>query len=138
MKLPPHVIPRPYTRLAFEGWFFACDHGAGEAYNDAVYGAYFLEEQDIGEISVLAALAERIGLDRAAFTQALEAGMYTQRERAATAYAREVLKPSGVPTLYINGEKVMLNDYTKEEMVKLLLGAESGDGGFCCGEDGCH
>ena len=23
MKLPPAVVPRPYTRLAFEGWYFA-------------------------------------------------------------------------------------------------------------------
>lgn len=138
MKLPPRVIPRPYTRLAFEGWFYACDKGKGEEYNDAVYRAYFLEELDIGEIPVLAGLAERVGLDPADFARALETGVYTAKEKEAVAYTREVLKPTGVPTIYIDGEKIMLSEYTKEELVMLLLGAESDEGGFCCGEDGCH
>ena len=30
---PPHVIPRPYTNLAFMGWYYACEHGKGEEYN---------------------------------------------------------------------------------------------------------
>ena len=58
MKLPPHVIPRPYTRLAFEGWYYACGQGKADAYNDLVYQAYFILEQDIGDISVLAELAK--------------------------------------------------------------------------------
>ena len=41
MKLPPNVVPRPYTRLAYEGWHFACDKGLGEKYNDLLYKAYF-------------------------------------------------------------------------------------------------
>ena len=138
MKLPPRVIPRPYTRLAFEGWFYACEFGRGEEYSDAVYRAYFLEEQDIGEISVLTALAKKVGLDPDGFAEALRNGVYTAEERSSVAYAREVLKPTGVPTVYLNGEKVMLSRYTVEEMLDLLLGAAAAEGGMCCGEDGCN
>lgn len=137
MKLPPKVIPRPYTRLAFEGWFYAREHGLGDEYADAVYKAYFLEELDIGEAEVLADLARRVGLDGAGFAAALEQGTYTAAEKEAVDYSRNVLKPKGVPTIYIDGRKVELEDYTKEEMVRILLGAESEGNGFACGEDGC-
>ena len=140
MKLPPNVVPRPYTRLAFEGWYFACDHGKGNAYNDRMYNAYFVEEMDIGDIEVLTKLAEELGMDAAAFKQALENGTYTEKEKAAVAYAKNELKPKGVPTIYINGEKIVASEYTKEEMIRVLseqmqAGAVSG---FCCSEDGCN
>ena len=138
MKLPPKVIPRPYTRLAFEGWYFACDHGAGDAYNDLVYRAYFIDEQDIGQIEVLASLAQRAGLDAEAFTQALVRGDYTQREQEAVRYAREVLKPTGVPTIFFDGQRVALSQYTEAEMIRLLNDhAFSAGPGFGCGSDGC-
>ena len=139
MKLPPKVIPRPYTRLAFEGWYYAREKGRGEEYNDLVYRAYFIEEQDIGQIQVLAELARRAGLDGADFTAALKKGTYAQMEKEAVEYARNVLKPNGVPTMYINGEKVSVREYTREEMIRILNdeAAKSGGPGFRCGEDGC-
>ena len=137
MKLPPHVIPRPYTRLAFEGWYFACDQGKGDEYADAMYRAYFMEELDIGDLKVLSAIAARLGLDAHAFTAALEAGTYSKAEQEAVDYARNVLKPTGVPTIYIDGKKVELTEYTTEEMIRLLQGASGSGGGFCCGENGC-
>ena len=58
-------------------------------------------------------------------------------EKDAVDYSRNVLKPTGVPTIYIDGQKVELSEYSKEEMIRLLLGAPSVSGGFCCGEAGC-
>lgn len=136
LKLPPNVHPRPYTRLAFEGWYYACAHGRGDAYADAMYRAYFEEELDIGSIPVLAAIAARLGLDAADLTAALENGTYTAAEQEAAAYARNVLKPSGVPTLFIDGVRVMLKDYTAEELVEILNSATS-QAGFACGENDC-
>ena len=137
MKLPPKVIPRPYTRLAFEGWYYACDRGKGEEYNDLLYRAYFIRELDIGEVSVLAALAGEIGLDEADFTKALLDSRYTEKERQAVTYAREVLKPQGVPTIYMDGKKIGLSDYTEAEMLRILNdNAFTGPGHFC-GPDGC-
>ena len=139
MKLPPKVIPRPYTRLAFEGWYYACDQGKGDEYADLMYRAYFLEELDIGNKEVLADLAERLGLDRAEYLAALEQGIYTEQERAAVAYSRDVLKPRGVPTIYIDGEKINPTQYTKNEMIEILYNRVSTAEGtvFGCGEGGC-
>ena len=137
MKLPPHVIPRPYTRLAFEGWYFASEQGKGDAYADAMYRAYFMEELDIGDMAVLTSIVARLGLDADAFTKALENGTYSKQEKEAVDYSRNVLKPTGVPTIYIDGQKVELSEYSREEMIRLLLGAPSVSGGFCCGEGGC-
>jgi predicted DsbA family dithiol-disulfide isomerase len=140
MKLPPNVVPRPYTRLAFEGWFFACDHGKGDEYNDSVYKAYFIDEKNIGDVEVLTALAENVGLDGAAFRAALENGTYTEAEKAAIDYARNELQPKGVPTIYINGEKVAVSEYTKDEMIRILSEQVPADEvfGFSCSEDGCN
>ena len=140
MKLPPKVIPRPYSRLAFEGWYYACDKGEGDRYNDLMYKAYFMDEKDIGDLDVLVSLAESIGLDGADFRKALEEGIYSQVEKEAVTYTREVLKPKGVPTLYINGEELMLKKYTKEEMMDILLERNVDDGApmMFCGVDGCH
>ena len=140
MKLPPKVVPRPYTRLAFEGWFFACDNGRGDEYNDAVYKAYFIDEQNIGDVEVLTALAEKVGLDGAAFKAALENGTYTEVEKAAVEYARNELKPTGVPTIYINGEKVAVAEYTKDEIIRILSEQVPAEEvfGFSCSEDGCN
>ena len=121
MKLPPAVVPRPYSRLAFEGYFYAKAHKKGDDYNTAVYNAYFLDEKDIGQIDVLADLAEGLGLDRADFVKCLEDGVYTEEEHASVMYAREVLKPTGVPTIYVDGIKITINDYTMEELEAILL-----------------
>ena len=88
-----------------------------------MYRAYFVEELDIGSIPVLAGIAARLGLDADALTAALEQGTYTQQERSAVAYSRNVLKPSAVPTLYVDGKKVMMEEYTVEEAIRILTEA---------------
>lgn len=120
MKLPPAVSPRPYTRLAFEGWHFAEEKGLGGAYGDLMYRAYFIEEKDIGDREVLVQLAERVGLEKDSFRQALLTGVYSEKQQKACEYSRKVLQVTGVPTIYADGQKVMLQDYTKEEMVRIL------------------
>lgn len=138
MKLPPKVVPRPYTRLAFEGWFYASAHGLGDRWNDLMYSAYFMDEKDIGDAAVLAELAAGIGLDRGDFAAALREGRYTAQEKAAVARTRETWSPRGVPSIYMNGTKVQIAAFTVEEMAGLLRDAQSGaDEGLCCGPEGC-
>ena len=120
MKLPPQVCPRPYTRLAFEGYFYAQEQGRGEEYGDKVYRAYFIDEKDIGDMEVLAGLAADSGLDREDFKQALLDGIYGKEEKEAVRHSREDLKVKVVPTIYINGKEVTLENYTKEEMTEIL------------------
>lgn len=138
MKLPPAVCPRPYTRLAFEGMFFAREEGEEARYSDLTYRAYFEEEQDIGELDVLCRIADRAGLDAGRFRQALEAGTYTEQVREAVAYSRNELKVTGVPSIYLNGESISVETYTKEEMIEILQeGQIAAAKGVCCGLDGC-
>lgn len=139
MKLPPAVVPRPYTRLAFEGWYFARGKGLGDAYSDLMYQAYFIDEKDIGDLDVLTSLAESIGLDPQEYRKALLEGTYSKEEKEDVSYSRNVLKVRGVPSIYINGKQVTVSTYTKEEMIQILTQQESvsGEGGFFCGPDGC-
>ncbi len=152
MKLPPAVIPRPYTRLAFEGWYFACEKNCGDEYNDLMYRAYFIEESDIGDLEVLVRLAEKIGLDGKEYRAALLEGAYCAKEKEAVAYAKDVLRVKTVPTIYINGNRISVERYTRQEMAEILRQEEKRSGGnapegetseegkragFCCGVDGC-
>lgn len=140
MKFPPKVIPRPYTRLAWEGWFYAKEKGLGDEYSDLMYRVYFIDEKDIGDIDILADLAGSIGLDPKEYRKVLEDGIYYNEEKEATSYSRSTLEVKGIPTLFINGERVKMSSFTKEEAIELLTGAshESQENGFCgCGPDGC-
>lgn len=138
MKLPPAVCPRPYTRLAFEGLYYAQEKGLDARYSDLTYRAYFEEEQDIGELDVLCRIADRAGLDPAGFRQALEAGTYAEQVREAVEYSRNVLQVTGVPSIYLNEQKISVETYTKEEMIEILQeGQIEAAKGVCCGLDGC-
>lgn len=126
MKLPPKVIPRPYTRLAFEGWHFAVEHGFGETYNNRMYEAYFMDELDIGDVDVLCRLAGEIGLDAEKFGEALNEGTYRKKQEACVAYARDVLHVKAVPTIFISKDhseqdtKIEGGVYTKEGFEALI------------------
>lgn len=146
MKLPPHVIPRPRTRLAFEGRCFAIENGKEEAYNDLMYKAYFIEELDIGNLDVLCDLVKRIGLSADRYREMLEDGIYSDYQAEQNQISREQYNPSGIPTIYINGQKVEMETYTVEEMKTILTSFEdtgdysasgSSSGFMGCGPNGC-
>ena len=59
MKLPPAVCPRPYTRLAFEGLFFAREQGLEAPYADLVYRAYFRKNWTLERLPSSAASQNR-------------------------------------------------------------------------------
>jgi len=137
MKIPVNVNPRPVTRLAFEGWHYALEQGKGDEYADLMYRAYFVEEKDIGDIEVLRGLAERIGLNGEEYVNVLNSGKFTETVLAKDNASRNELKVRGVPTIYIDGTPIELDEYTVEEMVNILSGLESVSGGMHCGDDGC-
>ncbi len=140
MKFPPKVIPRPYTRLAWEGWFFAKKKRLGNQYSDLMYRAYFIDEKDIGDLDVLVALAESIGLDGAEYRKALEDGTYYEAERMASDYSRYNLEVKGIPTLFINGKRVKMSNFSVEAAIELLTNPPAEEiisDSFGCGPDGC-
>ena len=138
MKLPPAVCPRPYTRLAFEGLFFAETKGLENTYADLVYRTYFEEELDIGDLDILCRIARKAGLDAGEFRKALTDGIYTEQVKQAVDYSRNELQVSGIPSIFLNGERITVEKYTKDEMIQILQEGQAAAGkGMCCGIDGC-
>lgn len=120
MKLPPYVVPRPYTRLAFEGYFYAKEQGKGEGYNDLMYKAYFIDEKDIGDPEVLCSLAGKAGLDVEEYRRALQQGVYTEKMKEANRHAREELHVTHVPTIYFDDTEISVEKYTEEEFLSVF------------------
>ena len=114
ITLPP-VSPQPHTHLAFEGYQFAREHGKENEYNHRVLTAFFVEGRDIGDIGVLASLADEVGLDRAGFETALRDRAYREVHRRALRHANEEAGATGVP-LFVIGDRVLTGLQDKETL----------------------
>lgn len=79
LKLPQRSRPFSRSRRALEGAEFAKEAGKQEEWHDAVYHAYWEEDRDIADKAVLTEIAESVGLDIGAFTEALETRQYRDR-----------------------------------------------------------
>ncbi|MFK0252362.1 DsbA family protein [Streptomyces sp. NPDC090445] len=135
----PDVSPQPYTALAFEGYQYAAEHGLGTAYNGRMFRAFFQENQDLGQIDVLTALAGEIGLDEAGFRAALENGTHRAKHqealREAAAHQVQV-----VPTFLI-GDTRIEGVASTAHLRKAILDAQAQQAedaayGAACGIDG--
>jgi len=121
MGLPmilPRVSPQPHTHLAFEGFQYAREHGKPREYNHEVFKAFFQEEQDIGDVEVLARIAGNAGLDAADFRRALETRAYKDAHQQALARAREA-RIQAVPTIVI-GRRVISGLAPRETLEQII------------------
>ena len=134
----PTVSPQPYTRLAFEGYQYAAEHGRAAQYTPRVLRAFFQEDRDIGRLDVLADIASELRLDRAGFTRALTDGTYTRAHQDAlrTAQAHRVRV---APTIIIGEHHRIEGVPTAAQIRKAVLDAraEQAPGAAACGIDGC-
>ena len=89
---------------AAQGWCFAGERDRGESFYKAVFQAYFVDERDIGDLSVLTELAENCGLSGQDFRAALVAGTYTETVRRQSHLSRDLLGIHMVPTI-LSGKK---------------------------------
>ncbi len=121
MRLPPNVVPRPYTRLAFQGLYIAREQGLEEAYCHRIFRAYFEEERDIGSLEELTTFAAEAGLDAAAFRAALEGGQWADQEREAVRYAKQELKVRAVPTVFLGEHRLEGGAQSAQELRDWLL-----------------
>lgn len=104
MRLPT-ISPQPRTELAFRGALYALDQGRADVYHRRVMTAFFRENLDIGDRAVLTRLAEKVGLDPAAYAAALDDEGYAERHRQAlTESARQNI--TVVPTIIIGSRRI--------------------------------
>lgn len=101
----PAVSPQPYSRLAFEGFAYAAEHGLGQRYTERMFRAFFVEQRDIGRPGVLADIAGELGLDAGEFRSALDTGRYADLQQQALRRAKE-LQITAVPTFIIENRRL--------------------------------
>ncbi len=118
IKLPA-VSPQPYTNLAFQGLEFAKEHGKGNEFNDAVFRAFFQQSRDIGNLDVLADIADEVGLNQEEFRHALEQGTYRDRVKKLLQAANERIGINAVPTIVI-GQRWLQGLYPAEALRQVI------------------
>lgn len=101
----PTVSPQPYTDTAFRGSYYAEEHGAGAAYHRRMLTAFFRDDADLGDRTVLRDLAAEVGLDPASYDQALDASRYAERHARELQHAYD-LGIQAVPTLFIGDRRI--------------------------------
>jgi predicted DsbA family dithiol-disulfide isomerase len=112
----PQVLAN--SRIALEAAEFAQQCGAGEAFEERLYRAYFNEGLNIGSQGVIGELAAEAGIDRKELDLAIESNRYAERLRdnASDAHARGV---SGVPTFFV-GEYPLVGAQNEDVMRQIL------------------
>jgi len=106
------------SRLALEAAEFAKEAGAGEAFEQRVYRAYFYEGLNIGSQAVLVELGADLGLSRDDLNLALESNRYSMRLKNTSLVAHQK-GVSGVPTFFI-GDYPMVGAQSEETMRQVL------------------
>ena len=116
MRFPP---VKPRTRLAHEAAHWARAQGRFDDYHDEIFRAFFERGEDIGEVDVLIALAQKFELDSGSLRQAL-----TSHEFAASVIADEQeaarLGVSGVPAFIANRKAALSGVQPVENLRKLI------------------
>ena len=101
------------THSALEGAAYAQDKEPDhfDAYNEAVYRAFWERSEDISDLAVLGRLAEGVGLDKSAFTEAVSSKAYYDSivRFDDDAYAADI---THVPTFKFRGERCAEAPYT--------------------------
>ncbi len=111
------------THFALEGAAYVQDKFPErfDAYNEAVYRAFWERSEDISELEVLGALAEGAGLDKTEFLAAVSAKAYYDRivRFDDDAYAADI---THVPTFLFRGERCAEAPYsTIKELAERYL-----------------
>lgn len=94
------------SRLAQELGVWAEELGHGTEFHDAAFRAYFVENQNVGDVDVLVGIAKSVGLDAGAARKVLTER--THREKVDSDWSRS--RQSGVnavPTFQIGGKMVV-------------------------------
>jgi predicted DsbA family dithiol-disulfide isomerase len=91
----------------------------------AVYGAYFEEGRNIGELDTLAQIASERGLERDAVAAGLRGGAHTAEVREEAEAARR-MGVTSVPLFVVEGEQALAGAQPPEALLALLQAGSSG------------
>ena len=117
----------PNSHRSLEAAEFAREHDAFAPYHRALFEAYFSRGQDIGDTTVLAALAKSVDLDPDGLREALDSGRYVSIVDERTEEARQA-GITGTPTfVFQSGDRTLpivgAQEYAVFENVAQRLGA---------------
>lgn len=113
---PERIRRTPNTIDAHRLVWFAGQKGVQDATMEAVFKAYFIEAQDIGQHAVLAECAAAAGIDRDEVSAFLVGDLADKEMRAADQAAREA-GVSGVPSFFLDGYGLFSGAMPAESMV---------------------
>ena len=112
LHFPPSVFPVNSVK-AMRGCLWLAQDAVASAqlvpYIEAVFAAYFLQDQDISQDSVLVAICERLGLDAAAFLAGITQPGIKEQLKANT---DEAIRRGafGSPTFFVGDDMYFGND----------------------------
>ena len=112
---PERIRRTPNTIDAHRLIWFAGQNGVQDAAMEAVFLAYFIEAQDIGQHSILADCAAAAGLNRDEAIAFLAGDLADKEMRAADQAAREA-GVSGVPSFFLDGYGLFSGAMTHDSM----------------------
>ncbi|MDX1574959.1 MAG: DsbA family oxidoreductase [Kiloniellales bacterium] len=98
---------------------FAGLHGRQDAVVEALFGAYFLDGEDIGATEVLLSVAEGAGLDPAETQAFLDSDLEAEAVRAEDLEARRA-GLQGVPTFIFNGKYALSGAHLPEVLHQMF------------------
>jgi predicted DsbA family dithiol-disulfide isomerase len=107
------------SRAAHIGMKYAETQGKGREYHKRVFEAHWLEAANIGNLDILAGLAEEVGLERTAFldslnNKALETEVETEQMQAYQYQLR------GVPALIFENKYYIAGAHPYDELVNVV------------------
>ena len=107
------------------GCFVAEAAGKLQAYNKAVFEAYWGRGEDISDLAVLSALVEGLGMDAEAFVSAISDQSIKDKLRVCT---EELIERGGFgsPTIFINDEDMYFGN-DRLPLIEAALDAASGE-----------
>lgn len=115
-EIPDISIPK--SKLAFEAYYFANEHGKGNEFQDKVYEAFFEKGKDIGRVDVLSEIAGEIGLSANDIKDALRSRRYKEKEEKQLEKGK-IDNINRIPTIII-GETKVIGYKSKEEFEHII------------------
>lgn len=113
------ITVRPNTFDAHRVMRWAQGQGAGDAFSEAVFRAFFAEGRDIGSVDELGAIADQCGLDSAIVRDLIS----RDADRAAVEQEESQLRAlgiTGVPTLIADGRRAISGAQGAETFQRFL------------------